>query len=63
MGHTTYSYNSPYGILRVFYRIELIGPYHTIANLPIFLPFLGIFRPNNGLLVSFQCYYIIYYNT
>jgi len=63
MCHTAFSYNTPYRNERVFYRIEQIGPHYTIAKFSLFCrcwAFFGNCRPNNGLSVSLQCYYIIY---
>jgi len=56
MGHTAYLYNTPYGIKRVFYCIEQIGPYYTIAKPAVFCrfwAFLGNFsmRPFSKLSV------------
>ena len=59
MCHTVYSYNTPYRIQRVFYRIEQIRPYYTIAKFAFFGR-LGNFRPNIGLSLSF--YAIMYVN-
>jgi len=39
MGHTANLYTTLYGILRVFYRIEQIGPYYTIAKFAVFYHF------------------------
>jgi len=45
MFHMAYSYNTPYRIQHVFYRIEQIGPYSTIAKFALFCRFFAVLVP------------------
>jgi hypothetical protein len=47
--------------IRIIRRMVFDAYFSTLNKLGRFFAFLGNFRPNNGLSMSFQCCYIIYY--